>query len=53
MVILTCPECEGSHIIRYEGKMTDKGYDWFTCTHCKHNFTLKQASYREENDLFE
>lgn len=53
MIVLTCPECESTHIKKYEGKMTEKGYDWFSCEKCKHNFPLKNTSYREESNVYD
>jgi transposase-like protein len=53
MIILICQECKGSHIERYEGKMTDNGHDWFHCKNCDYNFSLRTSDYRSEHDIFE
>lgn len=45
-IVLTCNKCNSDNLKIYEGKMTEKGHDWFTCKDCKHNFTLGKASYQ-------
>lgn len=53
MIILLCPNCYSSKIKIYEGKMTKKGYNWFTCKDCNKNFPLQKTSYRSEYDMFD
>lgn len=52
MIILTCNDCYSTHLKKYEGKMTDKGYDWLTCEECKKNFPLSKAGIQEEHNIF-
>lgn len=53
MIVLLCPECYSSKVYKYEGKMAERGHDWFHCKSCEKNFPLKNTSYREERDVLE
>lgn len=53
MIVVHCPNCESTHVKRYEGKMTEKGHDWFHCNECKENFPLRRSSYSVEADIYE